>query len=270
MKKYIDIIFLENLIINYIILSETLRISKKSTNNIKVLKASIIGSLYVCIGILFKYTKIMSMILNILICFVMIYIVFADKTIKKYIEHIVNYVYIFSLYAGLNFLLVNIFTLENKGGMKLFVYAITYIFLKILNYKNEKEQKIKLTKENLIFNIEVFVENKVFNYKAFVDTGNNAKDYKSNMNYVILENINCCKIFLEVLNYPKEKTSIKTVSSEKEVFSYKVDKIKFKIKDIEYVIEKVPVIFVENKLNSKNHFNSLIGYDMYIDYLGGI
>lgn len=270
MKIYIELLFLENVIINYIILSETANISKKKVLKKHLLKSSLIGSFYACIGIIFKYTKTMSIILNIIICIVMIYITFKEKEIKKFFESIINYIYIFSLYSGLNFLVVNLLGIKNKGGMKALMYLITYITLRLLNERQEKCKKIKLTKENLIYNIEVFVKDKIFKYTAFVDTGNNAKDIKRNMNFVILENNNFCKTFLKVYNYPKEKIFIKTVSGEREVYSYIVDKIKFKIKNVEYVIEKVPVIFVENKLNNKNHFNSLIGYDMYLDYLGGI
>lgn len=270
MKVYIELVFIENFIINYIILLESLNISKIDKEKNKVIFTSLLGSLYVTIVLILKYSIYINFILNILIFLLMIYLAFEDDNLSNYIKHVINTIYIYSLYAGLNFFVINFFNIQEKGGKKLIVYIITYIILKLCNYTITKSKKINLTKENLIFDIEILVKEKTYKYTAFVDTGNNAKDFKRNMNYIFLEDTNNFKEYLENINCKSYYSNIRTVSGSKKIKIYIVDCIKFKANFNEKIIKNVPICFVERKLNTNNNFNSLIGYDMYLDYLGGM
>ena len=270
MKVYIELVFIENFIINYIILKETLNFLKIDKSLKRIVFSSLMASLYVTIILILKYPIGINKILNIMIFLLMVYLTFEDKKVKNYINHLINTMYIFSLYAGLNFFIVNFFNIKQKGGSKVIVYLITYLILKICSYTINKSKKIKLTKENLIFNMEILVKNKIYKYKAFVDTGNNAKDFKRNMNYIFLENLDNFKEYLDYIKCKNSETQIKTVSGNKKIKIYFVEYIKFISKEKVKIIKNVPICFVEKKLNVKNNFNSLIGYDMYLDYLGGI
>ena len=73
---YLDVIFLENLIMNTIILYATAIILKIKPNTIRVLASGIIGSIYAIITYVTEMRIYTSVILKVILSIVMVYVAF--------------------------------------------------------------------------------------------------------------------------------------------------------------------------------------------------
>ena len=76
MTIYLDIIFLENLLMNYIILFGTGAVQKEKMKNYKLIISSIIGALYAIITYLGIIPAYSSLAMKVLLSVIMIYIAF--------------------------------------------------------------------------------------------------------------------------------------------------------------------------------------------------
>ena len=90
MTVYVDVVFMENLFMNYIILFATAVINKVDIKLIRILLSSILGSIYAVVS----YTDILSnstgIIIKILLSIAMIYIAFKPEGVKKIYKAIIN------------------------------------------------------------------------------------------------------------------------------------------------------------------------------------
>ena len=71
---YLDIIFIENLVINFIIIYATGIISKVKVNQIRIIAGSIIGAIYSILYYLINLKIYSSIIIKIILSIVIIYI----------------------------------------------------------------------------------------------------------------------------------------------------------------------------------------------------
>ena len=89
MTLYIDIIFLENLFMNYIILFATGIIVKVSPKIIRTLISSLIGSIYAIILYVSKLEIYSNIILKIVLSISMVYIAFDSKSSKQFFKQLI-------------------------------------------------------------------------------------------------------------------------------------------------------------------------------------
>lgn len=115
MDIYIDILFMENLLINYTILLISQKILNKQIMPIKIFQAAIIGSVYVVLMLLFPnlhvfYTVISKIFLSIL----MVLIAFWPSSVADFLKTIcVFYVSTFIMAGSMLFFIY----LNKKGGI---------------------------------------------------------------------------------------------------------------------------------------------------------
>ena len=88
MTIYIDIIFLENLFMNYIILFATGTILKEPARITRTLISSIIGSIYAIISYISILEIYSNIVLKIALSVVMVYIAFNSKTLKLFLKQL--------------------------------------------------------------------------------------------------------------------------------------------------------------------------------------
>nr|WP_279624999.1 sigma-E processing peptidase SpoIIGA [Thermoanaerobacter siderophilus] len=84
---YLDVIFFENLIINYLILSLTRKFSKKGSKPIKLFLGALLGACYVLIFFLLPYKMIHEVFAKIILSLLIIYMAFTPKTLKEFFEN---------------------------------------------------------------------------------------------------------------------------------------------------------------------------------------
>lgn len=103
MTIYIDIIFLENLFMNFIILYACEIILKCKIRIIRTLLSSVIGSIY-AIMYYISYLKIFSNIfLKIILSFVIVYIAFIPKNIKSFFKGLIVFYLTSFTFGGVAF-----------------------------------------------------------------------------------------------------------------------------------------------------------------------
>ena len=80
---YIDIIFIENIIMNTIILYATAIILKQKVKNIRLIISAVIGSIYSILMYITQLTIYSSIISKFILSVVMAYVAFKPNDVKK-------------------------------------------------------------------------------------------------------------------------------------------------------------------------------------------
>lgn len=113
MTIYIDVIFLENLFMNYIILFATGIILKLKMKTFRILISSIIGSIYAII----VYTSTMeiysNILLKILLSIAMVYVAFNSRNVKQCLKQLIIFYLTSFTFGGVAFALLYFVKPEN-------------------------------------------------------------------------------------------------------------------------------------------------------------
>lgn len=195
MTVYVDVVFMENLFMNYIILFATAVINKVEIKLIRILLSSILGSIYAVVA----YTNILSnstgVIIKILLSVAMIYIAFKPEGFKRFIKQLLIFYLATFTFGGVAFALLYFvkpgeLLIENGiyigtypikiallGGIVGFV-IITIAFNLI---------KGKLSKNDMFCNISIYIDSKRKDMISMIDTGNLLKEPITGMPVIIVQ-----------------------------------------------------------------------------------
>lgn len=113
MTIYIDIIFLENLFMNYIILFATGTIVKAPIKIIRTLISSTIGSIYAIISYMHILEIYSNTTLKIILSLVMVYIAFNSKTLKQLFKQLIIFYLTSFTFGGVAFALLYFISPQN-------------------------------------------------------------------------------------------------------------------------------------------------------------
>lgn len=266
MKIYLDYIFLENLIVNTVIILETIIFTKSIISIKRKVFIIILDTFLSCF--LAINTNLNTYILHLFSSVLTLFILFKSPTIYQLLKKLACYYILYFIYMGLVIsisIIVNI-NLEifiNRIGLYLFSGFCFHFICKDL----WKMWKINITQKDLYYILEF---NNV-EIKAFVDTGNSIKDPITSLDVIfvekklkqfILDNIEQCKrINIDVLTINGMDT--KEAYIVKDVIVYKENKRVTKI-------DKIILSFSLNNSNTPEKYSALIGYDTYLDKLEGV
>ena len=103
---YIDVIFLENLIMNSIILYATAIILKIKPKMIRVFASSTIGSVYAIITYITEIEIYTSVILKAILAVIMIYVAFNPQNIKKLFKQVAIFYLTSFVFGGVTLYLI--------------------------------------------------------------------------------------------------------------------------------------------------------------------
>ena len=196
MTVYLDIIFLENLFMNFVIIYATAVIIKNEIKILRTFISSVIGSVYAVI----VYMNILKIIttnffLKILLSVVMIYIAYNPKTLKMFFKELIIFYLTSFTFGGVAFALIYLINPKKiimENGILIGTYPIKIIlFGGILGFIiitiAFKSIKARISKKDLLCNIKIAINNKHKFIKAIVDTGNFLKDPISNIPVIVVE-----------------------------------------------------------------------------------
>ncbi|MGE5329216.1 MAG: sigma-E processing peptidase SpoIIGA [Deltaproteobacteria bacterium] len=196
MTVYIDVIFLENIAINFLILAVTGYVSRFKASSVKLLIGSFIGAMYVLVGFLPDMEVYFSITAKVLISFVMVAVTFWPEKIKDFIKLTLFFYLVSFVFGGA---VVGLYYLINpKGGMVsngiynisgfpiktllvsiIFAYIVIKICWDII--------KSKAIHENLMVSVSIEFEHKKVMIDALIDTGNSLRDPISNIPVIVVE-----------------------------------------------------------------------------------
>ena len=192
---YIDIIFIENIIMNTIILYATAIILKQKVKNIRLIISAVIGSIYSILMYITQLTIYSSIISKFILSVVMAYVAFKPNDVKKIFKQIIIFYLTSFVFGGVALNLIYFLRPENiniKNGLFTGEYALKVIMLGaimafIIIKISIKIIKTKFNTKNMYCDINLKINEKQIATKAMIDTGNLVKEPITNTPVVIVE-----------------------------------------------------------------------------------
>ena len=167
MTVYLDVVFLENIIINYIILYVTGIISKAKIKQKRILFGAIIGAIYSVIYYLFKLKIYSSVIIKIVLSIIIIYVSFNSKNFKDLAKKTILFYFVSFVFGGASIAIIYMVNSENitiQNGVLVGNYTIKTILIGIvIAYFTIiiafNIIKTKISKKDLICDISIILNN---------------------------------------------------------------------------------------------------------------
>ena len=195
MVIYIDMLFLENFILDFIILYVTGLISKNKIKFLKLIFGSALGAIYVVMYYFIKINVYSNIIIKLFLSIVMIYVSFMPTNFKEMLKLTVFFYLTSFVFGGAALSVIymlNSRRITIQNGILIGNYTIRTIFIGvviacIVTIIAFKFVKAKFSKNDLFCNIIIKINNKQIKTKAMLDTGNFLKDPITNIPVVVVE-----------------------------------------------------------------------------------
>ena len=294
MTVYLDVIFLENIVINYIILHVTGIISKSKIIQIKLILGSLIGAIYSIIYYLLNIKIYSNFILKIILSIAIIYVSFKSNNLKELSKKVLLFYLVSFVFGGSAIAIIYMVNSQNitiQNGVLVGRYTIKTILIGIIIayftvLAAFKIIKAKISRNDLICDITVNLNNKEIKTKAMIDTGNLLKEPITNMPVIVMEHTLFYDILpKEILNnteeilggdFTKIPDDIKKEYSPKlKVIPYsslgksngmllgiKGEKLIIYLKEETQIIDKVIIGIYNKSLTKQGEYRSLLGLEV--------
>ena len=195
MTIYIDVVFIENLIMNYIILFATSIIIKIKVKHIRLILASILGAIYSIIAYMSILEMYSSVILKIILSVIIVYIAYNPQNVKNMWKYLVIFYMTSFVFGGAAFALIYIVKPQDilmKNGLFLGTYPLKTIILGtivafVVIVASFKLVKSKISKKDMFCTIKININKVEIETKAMIDTGNLLKEPISNTPVIVVE-----------------------------------------------------------------------------------
>ena len=195
MTVYLDVIFFENLILNFLILYAVGIETKSLIKFIRIVVSSAVGSAYTVLVYMINNDFFYSIIMKILLSVVMNYIAYKTNNIKELLKKLVYFYLTSFVFGGGTLALIYIantgkISVHNGvifGKYTLFTIMIGVILSFIVIIISFKLVKNKISKKDIVCNITIRINDKKIKTKALIDTGNFLKDPITNIPVIVAE-----------------------------------------------------------------------------------
>ena len=195
MTIYIDVVFIENLIMKYIILFATSIIIKIKVKHIRLILASILGAIYSIIAYMSILEMYSSVILKIILSVIIVYIAYNPQNVKNMWKYLVIFYMTSFVFGGAAFALIYIVKPQDilmKNGLFLGTYPLKTIILGtivafVVIVTSFKLVKSKISKKDMFCTIKININKVEIETKAMIDTGNLLKEPISNTPVIVVE-----------------------------------------------------------------------------------
>lgn len=195
MTIYVDVLFLENLILNSIILYATTIIAKVKIRHFRILGASSVGSIYVVIYYVFKINIYTDFFAKIMLALCIIYIVFKPQKGSELLKYVVIFFLVSFVFGGASLAVIYVVNSSNviiingmiKGDYTIKTVLFGIIIAFIVCILAFKLVKTKFTKKDMIRKIKIKLDGNEVVTSAMIDTGNLLKEPITNIPVVVVE-----------------------------------------------------------------------------------
>lgn len=192
-----DVLFLENVVMNYLILLVTAKFSRNKTSSLRLLMGALVGACYVvllilCPGIKFYYTAMGKIALSL----IMIAVAFTPEKALSFFKTLVIFYISTFIFAGAAFALMYF---NHTGGFvrngivyvfwqsKWTVLLLSIVMVGIIVKIFWELVQYKFIKDRLLLPLRIAFESKIIAMAALVDTGNSLHDPLTNTPVVVAE-----------------------------------------------------------------------------------
>lgn len=180
MEMYIDLFFIFNVIMDYIIIMSTSILLKRRTSYIRMILSSLIGG----ISSLVLFTSLNKIVIEIVSIVIMVLISFGYKGIRYLINNIL-YMYILSTLLGG---IIYLFNIKVSNSMFLTYLIIIVISIEVMILYIKENKKMRSIYNNY-YKVDIyFKDREKLSLIGFVDTGNNLYDPYKKRPVIIVPN----------------------------------------------------------------------------------
>lgn len=177
---YIDLFFIFNVIMDYIIIMSISILLKRRTSYIRMILSSLIGG----ISSLVLFTSLNKIVIEIVSIVIMVFISFGYKGIRYLINNIL-YMYILSTLLGG---IIYLFNIKVSNSMFLTYLIIIVISIEIMLLYVKENKKMRSIYNNY-YKVDIyFKDREKLSLIGFVDTGNNLYDPYKKRPVIIVPN----------------------------------------------------------------------------------
>ena len=195
MTVYLDVVFVENVLMNYIIVFATGIVLKMDCKKWRILSGSVIGAVYTVVMYLNIIPIYSSFIMKIVLSVVIVYVSFKPKSAKKLVKDLVIFYLVSFVFGGCVFALMYFLKpqmAQIRNGVYVGAYPIKVALIGglvafIVLQTSFKLVKTKLNKKDMVFEVQIFINEKSIIIKALLDTGNLLKDPITGFPVIVVE-----------------------------------------------------------------------------------
>jgi stage II sporulation protein GA (sporulation sigma-E factor processing peptidase) len=183
MVVYIDILLVVNLIINYLLISLTVKLSREKIKRHRLLLSASFGAVYSLVLLIGPLNVIVSNILKLFVSAVMVFIAFGRIKIKTFIKRLLLFYIIGSVFAGLMFALYFFVTpagMSVSNGIVYFNVSAPLLIILIggiyLALSLFQRIFMRLSPDSKLYKLRIYYNGKSALLWGLYDTGNSLKD----------------------------------------------------------------------------------------------
>ena len=195
MTVYLDVLFFENFILNFIILYAVGIETKSKIKFLRILSGSIIGSIYVIIYYILNVDFFLNIAMKFILSISMIYISFETKEFKALLKKVLFFYLTSFIFAGGALAIIHIVNsgkVSIQNGIIIGKYSLTTIFIGIIvafvviviAFKTIKN---KINQKDFLCKLTIKIDDKQINTIAMIDTGNLLKEPITNIPVIVVE-----------------------------------------------------------------------------------
>lgn len=178
MVVYIDVVFLENLIMNYFLIYITSKLVRRKHSIIFFSLSSVIASIYTIIALVYPIDIFRSFIFKLILAIAIIGMAYREKNPKELFKQVLVFYIVTFIYGGV--VLSNL----KDSHFKIITYiSLVSIFLTSI----WKIFKDTITKESCMCEIIIKLEDIYIKAKALIDTGHDLKDNTTGEEVIIIQ-----------------------------------------------------------------------------------
>ncbi|WP_297424513.1 sigma-E processing peptidase SpoIIGA [Clostridium sp.] len=262
MEIYADVLIFENFIVNFFLLTITMRSLKRKCKIISLIISSLIGGIYTLVLIIPKLNILASLPCKLIVAIAMLRLVYGKTNVFNMIKLLVIFLLITCALSGICFLFSlnqNFYLVGN--AFKIEKYSIKYIMLglmiiyiifsRVIDYLKDK-----IFTSNFIFEIEFEFQGKQYGVKSFLDTGNELREPITHLPCILIE-----EDLIGDMNFNERNTYhilYSSIGYGGDLKGMRVNDIKIKNKDRLYGKIDAIICPCKEKLSKEHEFNALL------------
>ncbi|MGE5632992.1 MAG: sigma-E processing peptidase SpoIIGA [Caulobacteraceae bacterium] len=192
---YADVILLENIIMNYLILWSTAKLTRYNYSKVKLIIASLAGAVYAVLSYFPQYSFLYTLFIKVLFSLLIVIVAYTPPYFKLLLKltgvfYIVSFIFggaafgLFYFINGLN-LTSNGISFIKDFPLKVLAVAAFIAYFTVKYSWDYIQHRIK--RERILVQLDIFFDKKGICLDALVDTGNSLRDPITNVPVVIAE-----------------------------------------------------------------------------------
>lgn len=206
---YLDIVFVENVLMNYIIIFTCGIVIRQKVKKVRILIGSVIGAVYTIVMYLNIIPLYSNFFMKMALSVVIVYVAFEPGSFRKLMKNLIIFYLVSFVFGGCVFALMYFIEpqlAQIKNGVFVGAYplkvalvggAVAFVVVQV----SFRIVKTKLSKNDMFYEIEVAINGKAGKVKGLLDTGNLLKEPITGIPVVVVEHTSLFSILpAEILN----------------------------------------------------------------------